>query len=164
MATTRKTSLNARQRARRALQDDMEKLKKREDLLVEVLTAADARDAAEVRLGEALNALRGLGMSQAEMAERTGLVTREISAAMRAANEDDELEDDGDDPSLDDEVEGGDESSDEVEEEALEAVTDGDEGEDLSREIEAVEDVDTEEELAESDDVKSRYSQPFATA
>lgn len=113
MATTRKTSLNARQRARKALQEEMEKLKKREDLLVEVLTAADARDAAEVRLGEALNALRSLGMSQAEMAEGTGLASREISAAMRSANEADELLDD----EADDEVE----SADEVENRALES-------------------------------------------
>lgn len=52
-------------------------------------------------------------MSQAEMAEGTGLASREISAAMRSANEADELLDD----EADDEVE----SADEVENRALES-------------------------------------------
>lgn len=87
MVNGRKTSLAARQRARQALQEDMERLKKREVLLAEVLTAVDARDAAEVRLGEGLNELRELGMSQAELAGRTGLGAREVASAMRAADE-----------------------------------------------------------------------------
>ncbi|MCS5480605.1 hypothetical protein NYP18_13185 [Corynebacterium sp. YIM 101645] len=87
MAVARKGTLNARQRARLAVQGDQEKLKRQVDLFTEALTAVDARDQAEVRLGHAFNELRGMGLSRADIAERTGLAPREVSAAMRAAKE-----------------------------------------------------------------------------
>lgn len=159
MAATRKTSLNARQRARMALQDDLEKLKKREDLLVEVLTAADARDAAEVRLGEALHELRGLGMSQAEMAERTGLVTREISAAMRMAHQDEELERNEDDQLPDADTEGSDESEDQADDQIVE--TDDEDGQPVD--VSAKDALVKDEEPAASGGIEGRSDQPVAT-
>lgn len=85
MAVARKGSLNARQRARLAVQVDQEKIKRQVDLFTEALTAVDARDQAELRLGQALNELRGMGLSRADIADRSGLTPREVSAAMRAA-------------------------------------------------------------------------------
>lgn len=95
MSVARKGSLNARQRARLAVQVDQEKLKRQVDLFTEALTAVDARDQAEVRLGHALNELRGMGLSRADIAERAGLTTRDVSAAMRAAKEAKTLDQDG---------------------------------------------------------------------
>ncbi|QGU05900.1 hypothetical protein [Corynebacterium comes] len=92
MAVARKGSLNARQRARLAVQVDQEKLKRQVDLFTEALMAVDARDQAEVRLGRALNELRGMGLNRADIAERTGLAPREVSSAMRAAKDADILE------------------------------------------------------------------------
>ena len=87
MAVARKGSLNARQRARLAVQADQDKIKRQVDLFTEALTAIDARDQAEIRLGHALNELRGMGLSRADIADRSGLTSREVSAAMRAATE-----------------------------------------------------------------------------
>lgn len=94
MAVVRKGSLNARQRARLAVQAEQEKIKRQVDLFTEALTAVDARDQTEVRLGHALNELRGMGLSRADIAERTGLAAREVSAAMRAATADIDVADD----------------------------------------------------------------------
>ncbi|WP_156971987.1 hypothetical protein [Corynebacterium marinum] len=87
MAVARKGTLNARQRARLAVQADQDKIKRQVDLFTEALTAVDARDQAEIRLGQALNELRGMGLSRADIADRSGLTPREISAAMRAATD-----------------------------------------------------------------------------
>lgn len=87
MAVARKGTLNARQRARLAVQVDQEKIKRQVDLFTEALTAVDARDQAEIRLGHALNELRGMGLSRADIADRSGLTSREVTAAMRAATE-----------------------------------------------------------------------------
>lgn len=92
MAVARKGSLNARQRARLAVQAEQEKIKRQVDLFTEALTAVDARDQAEVRLGHALNELRGMGLSRADIAERPGLAAREVSAAMRAATADTDMD------------------------------------------------------------------------
>lgn len=94
MSVARKGSLNARQRARLAVQVDQDKLKRQVDLFTEALTAMDARDQAEIRLGHALNELRGMGLSRADIAERTGLAPREVSTAMRAATENETLDSD----------------------------------------------------------------------
>ena len=92
MAVVRKGSLNARQRARLAVQVDQEKIKRQVDLFTEALTAVDARDQAEIRLGQALNELRGMGLSRADIADRSGLTSREVTVAMRAATEAETLE------------------------------------------------------------------------
>lgn len=94
MAVVRKGSLNARQRARLAVQADQEKIKRQVDLFTEALTAVDARDQAEIRLGQALNELRGMGLSRADIADRSGLTSREVSAAMRAATDAATIDDD----------------------------------------------------------------------
>lgn len=77
--------LTARQRARRAMADQLEKARKRETTLAEVFTAIDTLDAAHRSLGTALTELRGLGIAQAELAELSGLSTREVSAAIKAS-------------------------------------------------------------------------------
>ena len=87
MAVARKGTLNARQRARLAVQADQDKIKRQVDLFTEALTAVDARDQAEIRLGQALNELRGMGLSRADIADRSGLTSREVTVAMRAATE-----------------------------------------------------------------------------
>lgn len=87
MAVVRKGTLNARQRARLAVQVDQEKIKRQVDLFTEALTAVDARDQAEIRLGQALNELREMGLSRTDIADRSGLTSREVSAAMRAATD-----------------------------------------------------------------------------
>ncbi|WP_156233101.1 hypothetical protein [Corynebacterium occultum] len=87
--------MNARQRARLAVQVDQDKLKRQVDLFTEALTAVDVRDQAEIRLGRALNELRGMGLTRADIAQRTGLAPREVSAAMRAATEAETLEQEG---------------------------------------------------------------------
>lgn len=65
--------------------DELEKARKRENKLADVFTAMDTLDAAQLSLGSALNDLRDLGVAQAELAELSGLSTREVSAAMKAA-------------------------------------------------------------------------------
>lgn len=86
-------SQTARARARQAMSDQLEKARKREAQLVTVFSAIDARETAEVKLGEALIELKDLGVAQADLAEMTGLSTREVSAAVRSAKN--ALDDDG---------------------------------------------------------------------
>ena len=65
--------------------DELERARKREAKLVAVFSAIDARDDAQIALGQALVELRDLGVVQADLAEMTGLSAREVGAAIRAA-------------------------------------------------------------------------------
>lgn len=69
------------------MQDELERARKRESHLAAVFTAMDTAEAAQVALGSALGELRELGVAQAELAEMTGLSTREVSAALKAAKD-----------------------------------------------------------------------------
>ena len=64
--------------------DELERARKREAKLVAVFSAIDARDDAQIALGDALVELRDLGVAQADLAEMTGLSAREVGAAIRA--------------------------------------------------------------------------------
>lgn len=87
MAATRTDSRSqtARARARQAMATELERARKREAKLIAVFSAIDARADAEAALGKALLELRSLGVTQPELAEMTGLPTRKVSAAIRAA-------------------------------------------------------------------------------
>ena len=67
--------------------DELERARKREAKLVAVFSAIDARDDAQIALGQALVELRDLGVAQADLAEMTGLSAREVGAAIRAAKD-----------------------------------------------------------------------------
>ncbi|MBB1019903.1 hypothetical protein G6030_01030 [Dietzia sp. E1] len=67
--------------------DELERARKREAKLVAVFSAIDARDDAQIALGDALVELRDLGVAQADLAEMTGLSAREVGAAIRAAKD-----------------------------------------------------------------------------
>ena len=95
MATkTDSRSQTARARARQAMADELERARKREAKLVAVFSAIDARDDAQVALGEALIELRDLGVTQADLAEMTGLSAREVGAAVRSAKDNETATDD----------------------------------------------------------------------
>ncbi|WP_254050720.1 hypothetical protein [Dietzia sp. WMMA184] len=89
MAATKTDSRSqtARARARQAMADELERARKREAKLVAVFSAIDARDDAQIALGQALVELRDLGVAQADLAEMTGLSAREVGAAIRAAKD-----------------------------------------------------------------------------
>lgn len=78
-------SQTARQRARQAMADELEKARNRENKLAEVFTAIDTLNAAHLALGTALTELRNLGIAQADLADLTGLSVREVSAAVKAS-------------------------------------------------------------------------------
>ena len=67
--------------------DELERARKREAKLVAVFSAIDARDDAQIALGQALVELRDLGVAQADLAEMTGLSAREVAAAIRSAKD-----------------------------------------------------------------------------
>jgi len=67
--------------------DELERARKREAKLVAVFSAIDARDDAQIVLGESLVELRDLGVAQGDLAEMTGLSAREVGAAIRAAKD-----------------------------------------------------------------------------
>ena len=74
--------------------DELERARKREAQLVAVFSAIDARDDAQIALGQALVELRDLGVAQADLAEMTGLSAREVGAAIRAAKDNTTVTDD----------------------------------------------------------------------
>ncbi|HJC60427.1 MAG TPA: hypothetical protein H9755_08885 [Candidatus Dietzia intestinigallinarum] len=74
--------------------DELERARKREAKLVAVFSAIDARDDAQIALGQALVELRDLGVAQADLAEMTGLSAREVGAAIRAAKDNTPVTDD----------------------------------------------------------------------
>lgn len=78
-------SQTARQRARQAMADELEKARNRENKLAEVFTAIDTLNAAQLALGTALTELRDLGIAQADLADLTGLSVREVGAAVKAS-------------------------------------------------------------------------------
>ncbi|WP_404851257.1 hypothetical protein [Dietzia kunjamensis] len=82
---TQSRDQTARQRARQAMADELEKARKRENKLAEVFTTIDTRNAAQLALGTALTELRDLGIAQADLAELTGLSVREVGAAIKAS-------------------------------------------------------------------------------
>lgn len=103
MATkTDSRSQTARARARKAMADELERARKRESKLVAVFSAIDVRADAAAALGETLIELKDLGLAQAELAEMTGLASREVAAAIRAAkdraNSADEVSENVDEP------------------------------------------------------------------
>ena len=59
--------------------DELERARKREAKLVAVFSAIDARDDAQIALGDALVELRDLGVAQADLAEMTGLQMHAIT-------------------------------------------------------------------------------------
>lgn len=67
--------------------DELDRARKREAKLVAVFSAIDARDDAQIALGQALVELQDLGVAQADLAEMTGLSAREVGAAIRAAKD-----------------------------------------------------------------------------
>ena len=89
MATTKvdSRSQTARARARQAMAEELERARQRETKLVAVFSAIDAREEAEAALGRSLLKLRDLGVAQAELAEMTGLSSREVAAAIRTAKD-----------------------------------------------------------------------------
>ena len=74
--------------------DELERARKREAKLVAVFSAIDARDDAQIALGQSLVELRDLGVAQADLAEMTGLSAREVGAAIRAAKDNTPVTDD----------------------------------------------------------------------
>lgn len=84
-AATQSRDQTARQRARQAMADELEKARKRESKLAEVFTAIDTLNAAQLSLGSALTDLRNLGIAQADLAELSGLSVREVNAAVKAS-------------------------------------------------------------------------------
>lgn len=96
MAATKTDSRSqtARARARQAMSDELERARKREAKLVAVFSAIDARDDAQIALGDALVELRDLGVAQADLAEMTSLSAREVGAAIRAAKDNTTVTDD----------------------------------------------------------------------
>ena len=89
MATTKvdSRSQTARARARQAMAEELERARQRETKLVAVFSAIDAREEAEAALGRSLLELRDLGVAQAELAEMTGLSSREVAAAILSAKD-----------------------------------------------------------------------------
>lgn len=63
---------------------ELERTRKRESMLVDVFSAIDAREEAEMALGNALIELRDLGVTQADLADMTGLSARAVGAAIRS--------------------------------------------------------------------------------
>lgn len=70
--------------------DQLARAKQRETKLTQVFTAIDAMEAAETALGVALRELRDLGVPQADLADMTGLSSREVGAALKAAESDED--------------------------------------------------------------------------
>ncbi|MEL4183548.1 hypothetical protein MTQ17_09935 [Corynebacterium bovis] len=101
-AGTSSRSLSARQRARHIMDKEVALMKKRQKALTDVFVALDARDRAEQQAGVALVALKELGESNADLADKTGLSAREIAALLSRSEGADR----------DDSTGGGDESTD----------------------------------------------------
>lgn len=80
-------SQTARQRARKAMSSELEKARQRETQLAAVFTAIDGLDDARTTLGSALTQLRELGIAQGDLAQMTGLSSREVTAALRSATD-----------------------------------------------------------------------------
>lgn len=78
-------SLTARQRARQAMADELERARTLETQLASVFTAIDAAEDAKAALGDALTKLRDLGVPRGELAAKTGLSARNVSSALRAS-------------------------------------------------------------------------------
>lgn len=78
-------SLSARQRARKAQQAEYERQKQITELLADVFTALDARDAADTAAGAALNTLKEAGEPVSTIAQKTGLSVREINSLITLA-------------------------------------------------------------------------------
>ena len=91
--------------------DELERARKREAKLVAVFSAIDARDDAQIALGEALVELRDLGVAQADLAEMTGLSAREVGAAIRAAKDNDTATEDAANDAADDDTPASDHTS-----------------------------------------------------
>lgn len=87
-------SQTARQRARQAMADELERARKRETQLAAVFTAIDTLDEAKTSLGSALTELKYLGVPHSELATKTGLSAREITSALRSAKNETHRSDD----------------------------------------------------------------------
>ncbi|MDN5723675.1 MAG: hypothetical protein L0H20_11875 [Corynebacterium sp.] len=101
--STETTKLTARQRARKALQRDQDKQKRREQALASVLTSLDERDAISARIGSALGDLIDLGDTKTSAGELAGLTVRDVTEFLRAARDanttdEDDSSDDEQDP------------------------------------------------------------------
>ena len=80
-------SHSARRRAREALAAERERVQTREESLVAVFAALQAREEADLKVGQTLAALRELGESNSAIAELTGLRPREVSTLVGAASQ-----------------------------------------------------------------------------
>lgn len=100
-------SQTARARARQAMGDELDRARKLEGKLVEVFSAIDAREQAEIALGEALLELRDLGVARSELADKTGLTAREVSSALRSAKNDVDSDDSSNESVSDNDQAGG---------------------------------------------------------
>lgn len=89
-------SQTARQRARKAMADELERARNLEAQLATVFTAIDAMEEAKTALGGALTQLRDLGVAQSDLAAKTGLSAREVTSALRSAKEQSNKSDESD--------------------------------------------------------------------
>lgn len=85
-ATTKHSNnLTARQRARAATEYHQKRLKLRQARLTDAFAALDARTQATIAAGEAIDALKTLGGTNATIASELGLSTREVSQLLHIA-------------------------------------------------------------------------------
>lgn len=104
MTTTRaNTSLTARQKARQALQQEKAELEAREKALATVFATLDRRDAIDRELGVNLARIKKSGLSIADLAKQVGMSSKEVSALIALADNDDaaDAEPDTDDSAAD---------------------------------------------------------------
>ena len=80
-------SQTARQRARQAMVGELERARKRQDSLAAVYTAIDGRKYADTLLGRALMSLNDLGVTRTDIAELSGLSSREVGSLIRIAEQ-----------------------------------------------------------------------------
>lgn len=87
MVATDSNSLTARQRARKAMEDRRNELKRRETAITDVFASIDELDALRVKVGTALRELVTLGETNTSAGELVGLSARDVSVYIRAAKE-----------------------------------------------------------------------------
>lgn len=85
----------ARSKARAAVQQEIERQKRREEILTDVFEAMDARDDINDRIAEGLKSLLDSGESKQSIRDLTGLSAKEIADLVDSL-EDDEQDESGD--------------------------------------------------------------------
>lgn len=87
MANIDSGSLTARQKARKAMEDRREKIKRQEAALADAYAALDQRAELDARVGRALRDVVAVEGTNAAAGELLGLSAREVGAYLRSADE-----------------------------------------------------------------------------